>query len=233
MVSLSLLVHGEPGTGKSWLGGTTPTPRLILDVEGGTQWIPGNKVYWDPSKGAPPPVTDDTCVATIKSFQALGIVMQWLTSGKHPFKSVVVDSISELQKRAMDSITGTDAAQQQDWGTLLRKMEGIVRALRDLTISNGIQAIDCVMIIAGSQVKDGITRPHLQGQLGSTIMYYFDVCGYLYLKQDEDGNVIRSLLTAPLGNFAAKDRTGQFGTVVNSPNIAQMLSTLEVARNGG
>ena len=35
---LKALVHGDSGVGKSWLGASTPGPRLILDVEGGSHF---------------------------------------------------------------------------------------------------------------------------------------------------------------------------------------------------
>lgn len=230
--SLTIVIHGESGAGKSWLADTAPAPRLVLDAEGGTGWTQSKKVYWDPLSGSPPPATEDTCVATIKNFQAMGKVLQWLQSGKHPFKSVVIDSLTEIQKRCLDNVSGTEAMTQQGWGEVLRKMEALVRSFRDLTIPNGTPGLPCVVFVAGSQVKDGVTRPHLQGQLGNTLPYFVDVVGYLYLKQNEDGDIVRSLLTAPVGGFAAKDRTGQFGTVVNDPNVATMLATLEEARRG-
>lgn len=230
--SLTMVVHGESGAGKSWLADTAPGPRLVLDAEGGTSWTPSDKVYWDPTDGSPPPQTEDTCVATIKSFQAMGKVLAWLQSGKHPFKSVVIDSLTEIQKRCLDNITGVEAADQRAWGEVLRKMEALVRAFRDLTIPNGVPGLPCVVFVAGSQVKDGVTRPHLQGQLGNTLPYFVDVVGYLYLAQNEDGDIQRKLLCAPVGGYSAKDRTGKMGTVITDPNVADMLRTLEEARNG-
>lgn len=229
--NLTLVVHGESGVGKSWLGASAPGPLLIIDAEGGTSWVPGKKVPWDVTKGSPPPTPGDgeIVVASIKSFQALGMILQWLQSGKHPFKSVCIDSLTEVQKRCLDNITGVEAADQRAWGEVLRKMEGLVRAFRDLTIPNGVPTLDSVVFIAGSQVKDGITRPHLQGQLGNTLPYFVDAVGYLYLSQNEDGDVVRNLLLQPLGGFAAKDRTGKFGTKLVSPNVADMLAHLRGA----
>ncbi len=227
-ISLTLVVHGESGVGKSWLGATAPGPVLIIDAEGGTSWVPGVKVQWDVTKGTPPPTPaeGEIVVASVKSFTSLGLILQWLQSGKHPFRSVVVDSLTEVQKRCLDNITGVEAADQRAWGEVLRKMEGLVRAFRDLTIPNGVPTLDSVVFIAGSQVKDGITRPHLQGQLGNTLPYFVDAVGYLYLAQNEDGEIVRNLLVQPLGGFSAKDRTGKFGTKVTDPNVADMLSIL-------
>lgn len=224
--NLTLVIHGESGVGKTWLASTAPGPRLVIDAEGGTTWTPGKKVYWDVTKGTPPPATEETCIATVKNFQALGMLLQWLQSGKHPFRSVVVDSLTEVQKRCLDNITGVEAADQRAWGEVLRKMEGLVRAFRDLTIPNGVPTLDTVVFVAGSQVKDGITRPHLQGQLGNTLPYFVDAVGYLYLQQNEDGDIIRKLLLQPVGGFSAKDRTGKFGTVINNPDVANMLGVL-------
>lgn len=232
--NLTLVVHGESGVGKSWLGASAPGPLLIIDAEGGTSWVPGKKVQWDVTKGTPPPVPGEgeIVVASVKSFQALGMILNWLQSGKHPFKSVCIDSLTEVQKRCLDNITGVEAADQRAWGEVLRKMEGLVRAFRDLTIPNGVPTLDTVVFVAGSQVKDGTTRPHLQGQLGNTLPYFVDAVGYLYLSQNEDGDVVRNLLLQPLGGFAAKDRTGKFGTKITSPNVADMLAHLREVSSG-
>ena len=226
--NLTLVVHGESGVGKSWLGATAPGPTLIIDAEGGTSWVPGKKLPWDVIKGAAPPTPSEgeIVVASVKDFKALGIILQWLQSGKHPFRSVVLDSLTEIQKRCLDNITGVEAADQRAWGEVLRKMEGLVRSFRDLTIPNGVPTLDSVVFVAGSQVKDGITRPHLQGQLGNTLPYFVDAVGYLYLQQDENGEIARNLLLQPVGGFAAKDRTGKFGVKISNPNVADMLAHL-------
>lgn len=232
--NLTLVVHGESGVGKSWLGASAPGPTLIIDAEGGTSWVPGKKLPWDVTKGTPPPQPSDgeIVVASVKSFSALGMILQWLQSGKHPFRSVVIDSLTEVQKRCLDNITGVEAADQRAWGEVLRKMEGLVRAFRDLTIPNGVPTLDSVVFIAGSQVKDGITRPHLQGQLGNTLPYFVDAVGYLYLSQNEDGDIVRNLLLQPVGGFSAKDRTGKFGTKITSPNVSDMLALLRGEHSG-
>lgn len=220
---LTLVVHGESGVGKSWLGDTAPAPRLILDAEGGTKWTPSKKGVWLPTKGDKPPTDpEETTVVPVKDFATLGQVYQWLQSGQHPFKSVVMDSLSEIQKRCLDAIVGVNAANQQAWGELLRKMEGLVRAYRDLTMNNG-KSLHNVTFLTGTQMKDGVQRPHLQGQLGLTLPYYVDVLGYLHVGQDEDGGVVRKMLVTPVQGFAAKDRTGRLGFEVVNPCINSMI----------
>lgn len=226
IVPMTLVIHGESGSGKSWLADTAPAPRLILDSEGGVKWTPSKKVYWNPMKGEPIPKTEETCVVTVKDFATLGTVYNKLASGDHPFRSVVLDSLTEIQKRCLDGIAGTDAAKMQDWGELLRKMEGLVRAFRDLTLNNG-KSLHNVTFVCGSQMKDGTVRPHVQGQLGLTLPYFLDVVGYLHVGMTEDGQVGRKLLVTPVNGFTAKDRTGRLGFEVINPSITEMLGRLQ------
>ena len=127
--TLCMLVHGDPGTGKSWLGQSTPTPRLVLDAEGGsrTPWRAVNgqgvrqkMVTWDPTKEDPPKAGDwETCHVAVRDFTDVQKAYDWLLTGRHPFKSVVLDSLTEIQKRCKDSISGTDTPSEREWGLLL------------------------------------------------------------------------------------------------------------------
>lgn len=226
MGNLSIMIHGDSGTGKSYLVDTAPAPRLILDIEGGHQYTPSKKVYWDLSSGNPPPKTTDSCVATVKDFKVLNTAFQWLQSGNHPFKSVAVDSLTELQKRAMDELVGTEAMKMNDWGTILRRLEGLVRAFRDLTMANGKPGLQCVAFVTGTKMKDGKIGPLIQGQLADTLAYHFDVCGYMHMTADPDGGLLRHLLVQPVNGIISKDRTGRLGYQLTNPNLTAMLALL-------
>ena len=53
--TLSILIHGESGVGKSWLADSVPGPRLVLDAEGRARYTPsGPKVAWNPRDSEPP-----------------------------------------------------------------------------------------------------------------------------------------------------------------------------------
>lgn len=168
----------------------------------------------------------DNCVVTVREFGVLAQVMQWLESGQHPFKSVVLDSLTEIQKRCLDNITGVEAADQRAWGELLRKMEALVRRFRDLTMmpTNNLTS---VVFICGTRVVDGVLRPHVQGQLATTLPYFVDVMGYLHVETGAEGGLERKLLVQPIGSIAAKDRTGRFGISIENPSITHMLTQLQ------
>ncbi|MEK6879186.1 MAG: hypothetical protein AABY22_06230, partial [Nanoarchaeota archaeon] len=117
--------------GKSWFADTAPAPRLVLDSEGRARYTPSRpKVSWDPRQG-PPPAHDgswQTCVCAVPDFETMSLAYQWLRSGQHQFRSVVVDSLMEVQKRCIDAAVGSSALAQQDWGTVLRKLEALIRS---------------------------------------------------------------------------------------------------------
>ena len=103
-----MIVYGASKTGKSWLGDTTPAPRLVLDAEGGSRFTPSRKTTWNPGKDEPPKHdgTWDTCLVPVTTYQAVRQAYEWLYSGRHQFRSVVIDSISETQQRCVDDIAG-------------------------------------------------------------------------------------------------------------------------------
>lgn len=233
--SLSLLVHGASKAGKTWLGDTSPAPRLILDAEGGNRFTPSRKVYWDPAVSGPPAAdgTWETCIVYVRDFSTIQNAYQWLAAGQHQFRSVVVDSISEVQQRCVDSLVGTDPMKMQNWGDLLRQMSDLVRKMRDLTI-HPTNPLEAVVIIAMTRSNNDRHVPYVQGQLAVTLPYYIDVTGYFFTEQGEQG-LVRKLLVAPHPQFEAGDRTGRLGDlnefgqltgVITSPNIEQMLTQI-------
>jgi hypothetical protein len=235
--TLSLLVHAHSKVGKTWLGSTAPSPKLILDAEAGTQWIPGEKIYWDPlfepppilGQGRPAPGAEpvyiewDTCIVRMRDWAAVQSVYQWLMIGNHVFRSVVIDSISEIQKRAKDNLVGIGQMKQQDWGDLLTHMETLIRQYRDLT-THPTKPIQCVCVIAFTRELNGRHVPYVQGQLAVTMPYFLDVIGYLYVQPLEDGTRMRRLLVAPDPAFEAGERVGgRLGDVVDNPDLTVML----------
>lgn len=247
MRRLGIIVHGESGTGKSWIGATAPAYRLVLDVEGGSSYAPGVKTYWNAETNEPPPepgfgrpepgepvqeLAWETCIVELRTFATMQLVYNWLYSGKHPFRSVVVDSITELQKRVVDDTSGVNQPSQQDWGAVLRLCEDLVRKMRDL-LRHPTRPLECVMFIALSHHRDGKYRAFVKGQLELTLPGFIDVMGYLYLERDADGGIARRMLISPLGEFDAKDRTDAltqaYGPIITNPNLETMLQVIDAA----
>ncbi len=227
--SITLLVHAETKTGKSWLGDTGPAPHLVLDAEaGGIKWTPSTKTYWDPQAQAMP-VNDgswETCVVTCRSLVTLTNVFNILNTGQHPFRSVTLDSVMEIQEYAKKEIAGTHQLDQQMWGALATRLEDIVRQYRDLT-EHPTNPLQAVTYICGTRLRDGLFRPLLDGKVVIKLPYLVDCCGYLFTQRDELGNLRRALCVEPGGVATAGNRFGgRLPGIVWDPNISTILDTL-------
>lgn len=230
--SLSLLVHSDTKVGKSTLLNTMPAPRLMIDAEAAYRFLPGRKVFWDPMSETPPIYdgTWETCVVIVRSYPQVKRAYEWLNSGQHPFVSVGLDSISEIQTRAKNDLKGEGRMSIQLWGDLLDDMETLVRGFRDLT-EHPTRPLECVVLTAMTQLRDGKYRPYVQGQLQVKMPYFLDVIGYMFVQELPDPadptKVIkmRRMIVVPHIQFEAGERVqGLLGEVVDNPNLPEMLT---------
>lgn len=225
--TLTLVAHGESGSGKSYLADTAPAPRLVFDAEGGVRFTPSRKVSWDPREA--PPEADgswDTAVVLVTDLDAIQRAFQWLASGQHPFRSVVVDSLTEVQKRFIDGIAGAEQMKLQDYGELARRSESLVRRFRDLTM-NQTKPLEVVVFVCGTRERGQdhpVMRPALTGSMAEQLGYFVDVMLYLEVVQgQEEGQLDRRALFVQVNGIAAKDRTGRLGVTMDNPSIPTML----------
>jgi len=242
--SLSAIIHGGSKVGKSTLLNTSHPPRLLIDAEMAYRFLPGVKVFWDPKTEAPPSFdhTWETCVVIVREYADMAKAYEWLNSGQHPFRSLNIDSISEIQSRCKDNLTATGEMNQQLWGDILYQMDKLVRGFRDLT-EHPKNPLETVFLSAMTQMKDGKYRPYVQGQLQIKLPYFLDVIGYLYVAQvphpddpTKPATPRRQLLVNPHDQFAAGDRVqGRLPNPVLNPTIPAMLEyvfgTYEVPNN--
>lgn len=230
--ALSILIHGRSKAGKSTLAVTTaPIPRLLCDVESASRFLDIKRIYWDPAKEEPPRYdgTWDTCVVRTQDWPTVEKVYQWLKSGKHDFKSFIIDSISELQNYYIEGVAGRKQLTFNQWGDAYRAVGGLVRDIRDLT-ENPRKPLECVAITAMTKQVDGKWVPWCQGQLQTALPYLLDSLVYLYIDQEADPlsgetREVRRILTRPIGEFEAGERVGgHWPVVIDNPNITDMIN---------
>ena len=234
--SLSVLIHGPSKAGKSRLASTAPAPRLMLDAEHGSQFLPIKITYWDPLTEGPPEQdgTWDTAVVVVRDYDTVLQVYRWLQSGEHPFKSLIMDSISEIQVKCLEKLAGREQVKMQQWGELLRHMTGLMRDIRDLTM-HPTNPLSAVVITAMTTHKDGMWRPYLQGQSATSAPYYFDICGYLTSEEyphpdpTQGTYTARRLYIGPNKDYVSGERVGgRLGSIIEQQDldIQKMLDTI-------
>lgn len=227
---MSFLIHSHSKVGKSNLALTGPYPRLLLDSEAAAHLLPNALIWWDPFT-EPMPVADgswDTCVVDTDNFEVALKVYEILKTGKHQFRTIVIDSISELQSTIMKQ-----SMRQQDWGVVLAKLSELCRNLRDLPRKRN-NPIEMVVLTAMTKKYDtapdgsgGIYKPYLQGQISSLIPYWYDVTAYYFIQPYRDPNtnevtMVRRLLTAKNPDYEAGNRVPGLAEYVNYPNLSQI-----------
>lgn len=231
--ALSVLIHADTKVGKSTFGNTAPAPRLLLDAEAAYRFLPGKKVFWDPMNEEPPKWDGEweTCVVQCTAYGIFTRALDWLKSGAHPFRSVVIDSITEIQVKCKDDISPDGQMKIQLWGDLLTHMERSMRAFRDLT-EHPTNPIESLVVTSMTEMRDGKWRPYVQGKLAVKAPYLFDVIGYMYVQEIHNAQdptqpptKMRRLLCAKNAQFEAGERVqGRLPEVVDSPTVPMMLN---------
>lgn len=227
--ALGILLHGPAGSGKSTLALSGFHPILMMDIERASRFIQLRKIKWDPMRDAPPVYNGqwDVCVVKTRNWETAQKVVEWLRSGQHPFRTVSVDSISELQAKAMESVNGRNQMQTQHWGKLLQYMGSFLRDLRDLTDDED-NPLQILTLIATSKDYDGTFKPYLQGSIASQVPYLFDMTAYLYVNQAADpatGEVgeHRFLFTGNHPQYEAKSRVPNVPPTIMDPNLTEIM----------
>lgn len=231
--SISILVHAASKMGKTTLGSTAPKPMLLLDAEAAYRFLPGTKVFWDPTTQAPP-VADgswEICVVAIRSYTHMIRAYEWLNSGQHPFVSVVIDSITEVQVKCKDDISADGEMKIQQWGKLLDHMERLIRGFRDLT-EHPTKPLQAVVITSMTEFKDYKWRPYVQGKLQVKMPYFLDLIMYLYTEEVQPDpsqppvRVHRGLTVSTREVEAGERVQGRLPAVIDNPRVDTILDTV-------
>lgn len=225
---LNILIYGDSGVGKTILAGSADavaemSPVLVIDIEGGTESL----------KHSYPGVD----VVRVETWDQMQAVYNELHAGKSGYKTVILDSLTEIQKFNMYYIMeraakknpnqDTDVPSMREWGINLEQCRKLVRAFRDLPMN----AIFTALAKDDRNDRTGITttKPSLSGKLAGEVAAFVDVVGYYYVRQAVDPNdkekvtYHRRLLTATTEQFIAKDRSGKLPQVIVNPTMQSIF----------
>lgn len=237
-MAISTLLYGDAGTGKTTLALSGPAPRLLIDaelrsahahrIENG-KIIKADVVKWDIQNEAEIPESKDTIVATISKAEDLTFVNNYLFHNSQPFKTIILDSLTEIQFKLKEEIQGDGAFQIAQWGILLQTMQAALRRLKDLTLK-GVEAL-IFTALAEPAFNGNKTQPMLQGGIVKSLPALVDMVGYTKLKMDAD-KFSQSVLIGPHDDFITKISVPsireKYGAVLNNPSIQELISLAEI-----
>lgn len=218
---INFLVYGDPGVGKTILASSADAvpemrPVIFIDVEGGTFSVRDRY--------------PDVKVVRVQTWDDMQSVYDALFSGQHEYKTVVLDSLTEIQKFSMYNIMDftvkrdpdrdPDIPSMREWGKNIEQIRKLVRAFRDLPMHTIITAL----AKSDKDQKTGAvkTTPSLSGKLANEVAAFLDIVGYQYTKVMDD-ELRRFLLTATTDSQVAKDRSGLLPAVIENPTMERIF----------
>lgn len=176
------LIYGEPGSGKTKFAATAPKP-LIIDCENSSEVL-----------GDWPDLLAEAKIVRLKKWEALDAILQAIQAGDPAYadrETLVIDTVSELQRRNLDELLDSKAAvdssrsrflaHQQDYKQSGEMMRRIVTAFRDVDMHL------IVLAHAREVMDDGrlVLRPDLTPKLQDTMRGIFGIQGFLFEMNDD------------------------------------------------
>jgi hypothetical protein len=174
---VSMVTYGRSGTGKTTVSSTFPKPILLLDIkEEGTDSIAD---YSD----------DEIKVLPVESWDDIEQAYWYLESGNHPFKTVVIDTVTQMQDVCMKDVLEQerrDFPTQQIWGTVSGLMKRWLIDFRDLPMEVNFLAQERVHETDSDddgEELDPSVGPRLMPSVAGTLNAAVKVIGYTYIQE--------------------------------------------------
>lgn len=233
---INMLIYGEPGAGKTYLCGSAQLgeltkPVLFLDVEGGVTTVRH---------------LTDIDVVQVRTLEQLNSIHAALDRDMdNYYKTVIIDSLSELQKLDMSNIMlqrytdkpdkiDRDVPDMYAWGKSGNRLRLMIRKFRDLECH-----VICTCLLA-SEKEDSTAKwfyyPSLPGKLRAELPGFFDIVGYLRSIEEQEGDesvITRIIQFAKTEKVVAKDRTASLGDVMRNPTIPGIWELISESNPNG
>jgi len=230
---IRMLIYGGTGVGKTYLACSAceveaMSPVLLLDLERGHMTVAGWEnldVLVIPHE-APEP-GDQFGMALIER----GLLL--LQQPDNPYKTVVIDGLTELHYMMMQErlgFVGRNSAdwyvpELQDWLHVTNRMRRLLRKLTHSQLHVILTALDQDIEDTVAGGKEVHTKINIAGKLAYEVGAQFDIIGYLrvrILRRPTEIQTNRILQTQPFSRRAAKDRSGRLPVELTDPTMAEI-----------
>jgi hypothetical protein len=205
-----ILVYGDSGSGKTYFAGTFPDP-LFLDLEDGMRSLlplkRNIKRY---------PKNPSQNIADLEEVKTFYKIVKGIKPQDAPFKTIVIDSLNELQILVLENSIKTNQAQriyddqptQSDYGKLARDMQTLVRLFLKLPYN--------IVFVAGAKereyAEDKILPMFLGKKTGPDVRRIIEQIGFCFTRQpSKDTPAEHVIAFGDCPAYIAKDRTGKLG----------------------
>lgn len=158
--NLKAAFYGRSGTGKTTLAATFPGPILILDIK-------------EEGEDSIADLGDTIKIVEVKMWEEVEQLYWYLESGEHPYKTVVIDTVTQMQALKMDQLRkinnkGPDELiTRQMWGTISGSVQTWILNYRDLPMNVVFLAQDRVNRVDD---EDDESDEQLAPEVGPAVM---------------------------------------------------------------
>lgn len=244
---LRLFIYGDPGSGKTTFLGTSAfdercAPVLWLDAGGNPESIRRNEKL--------------PTILQIESIADFTIIYDWLQKGQQedhkltaelarfdllpdePFKMLVIDGFTEVQRILMNEILGTHKKlpgeslgqlERQQWGSVLRRMIHIISLFYKLPLHVAVTALESIH--HESMSGRPVFGPMFQGQSRNEVPSFALAFGRLMRankipKDSRPKDTYNVLFFDEVGKFKAKEQYGGIPASMPNPTMSQLLDVI-------
>ena len=221
--NFNMLIYGNGGVGKTTLAVSMyeiqeACPVLLLDMEGGRSIL--KKIDPPKSKVTYTPITE---------WDQLKLAYRGLNSDGNPFKTVILDTITETQKICVtkileESTKDKETPELQDYLKRSSRMLELIRRFRDLPI-NTIFIAHAFKPGTEENIQYSTIMPFLAEKLSIDIVNNMDIVLYMTSRM-QDGQREVGILSDPTPAYYAKNRLNSLEAVEVNPTMKNLYPRL-------
>lgn len=204
------LLYGPSGSGKTRMASTFPKP-IFLDFDGSVTGlkVPIGRFPKDPGR-------------RLDNWDDFRKMLVLLKAGKHPFETIVIDSMNEMLGVLSDHIV-----KKYPTGPMRRNF-GDVPAMADYSKINldFVRAVRFVLglpyhVVFTCTIRDrkndtDLVEPKLSGQLTKDVIKFFDLVGYMVVQEGDEKRRNYNVSFGYGPDYVTKDRFDVFPPLVPS-----------------